>query len=172
MTNINYSFISKSKTLSAQAQLHNWLNNQHFSHFLTIRPPVQNYTDDLNSARKTLHYITTTFEKYLCGRHWNRNPVNFVGFIEYGKTHTCHYHLNLWAQNYTTEQIETAIELTKQHCKIPSNSMYLEKIEQTPEKVNSYITKEILADNLGHIDNNRFIFSYELFDIKCNPHTR
>jgi len=172
MQHIDYSFISKSKSLYTQAQLQNWLNEQQFTHFLTIRPPVQEYTDDLIKARESLHHITTTFEKYLCGRHWNKKPVHFVGFIEYGKTHMCHYHLNLWAQKYTTEEIQKAVDLTKKWCGLPSNSMYLEDVDHTPEKVNSYIVKEVLTDNYGHYDTARFICSNELFDKNCFMHER
>lgn len=160
-----YTYYSPTKTKQIQNELQDWLNNQIFSHFLTIRLPIGAYTENFERAKPIFHKILRHFEKSLVGRHWNRSPVNFIGTAELGKNKIWHLHLLLWAQKYTNEEIHAAVESVAQKLKLTNRALKLQEIDLTPSALNSYVTKEITADNLGHFNTDRLIFSETLFNL-------
>lgn len=165
----NITYYSPVQTNKVQAQLRDWLDNQIFSHFITVRLPIAASTDNFEKATPKFHKIMRHFEKSLVGRHWNRNPVHFVGTAELGKNKIWHLHLLLWAQKYTDEKIVAAVANVTQKLELTDRTINVQAINRTPHILNGYITKEITADNLGHFNTDRLIFSEMLFNL---PHQR
>jgi len=156
----------KYKTITtkyAQKSLNDWLNNKIFTHMLTIKLPLWAITPDLQNANNVLYKIVKHFEKSLVGRAWHKHPVHFVGFAELGKHKVWHWHLLLWAQEYTDEQLNTAVKKTIKSMKLTTKRLCLSPITHTPDYLNGYCTKEIIVDNYGHINQERFVCSDVLF---------
>lgn len=166
----NITYYSPTQTQKTRESLQDWLNNQIFSHFLTVRLPIGAYTDKFEQALPKFHKIIRHFEKSLVGRHWNRNPVHFVGTAELGTNKVWHLHLLLWAQKYTDTEIQTALDNITEKLKLTDRTLDLQEIDRTPDILNGYITKEITADNLGHFNTDRLIFSEMLFNLPTFQH--
>ncbi len=161
----NITYYSPTQTKKVQDSIQDWLNNQMFSHFMTIRLPLGAYTDNFDKAKPIFHKIIRHFEKSLVGRHWNRNPVHFVGTAELGTHKIWHLHLLLGAQKYTNEEIQNALDKVIKKLKLTERTIDLQEIDRTPDILNSYLTKEITADNLGHFDTDKVIFSEIEFNL-------
>ena len=155
--------IQPNQTQRVQQSLTDWLNNKIFTHMLTIKLPLWAITSDLHEANNILYKIVKHFEKALIGRAWHKHPLHFVGLAELGAHKVWHWHLLLWAQEYTDEQLQNAVKKTIKNMKLTEKRLYLCPIEYTPDYLNSYCVKEVVVDNNGHFDTERFICSDVLF---------
>ena len=156
----------KYKTITtkyAQKSLNDWLSNKIFTHMLTIKLPLWAITPDLQDANNVLYKIVKHFEKSLVGRAWHKHPVHFVGFAELGKHKVWHWQLLLWAQEYTDEQLYTAVKKTVKSMKLTAKRLYLSPITHTPDYLKAYCVKELVVDKYGHLNTERFICSDLLF---------
>lgn len=151
------------KTQCVQQSLTNWLNDKIFTHMLTIKLPLWAITPNLNEANKVLYKIIKRFEKELVGRAWYKHPVHFVGFAELGKHKVWHWHLLLWAQQYTDEQLTSAVTKTAKRMNLTDKRIFVCPITTRPDYLNAYCVKEIVVNNDRHINTERFICSDVLF---------
>ena len=152
------------QTQYAQQSLTDWLNNKIFTHMLTIKLPLWAITYDLNEANDVLCKIAKHFEKALIGRAWHKHPLHFVGLAELGRHKVWHWHLLLWAQEYTDEQLQNAVKKTIKSMNLTEKRLHLCPIEYTPDYLNDYCVKETVVNSRGHINTDRFICSDVLFD--------
>ncbi len=152
-------------TKHTQTAIQNWLNDQIFSHFMSIRLPIPAYTDNLERAMPLFHKIVRNFERCLVGRHWNRNPVHFIGIFELGLNRVWHLHLLLWAQKYTMAEIQKAVDTVSQRLHLTDRTIDVVEIDRTPDHLNSYVVKEICSDTSGHFDGDRLTSSEIMFNL-------
>ena len=148
-----------------KSQLNGWLITQNITHFFTIRLPFLAYTTNFDKAEGHLRKIVKRFEKSLLGCHWKRYPLHFVGFAERGRFGLWHWHLLLLAEKFTTEQLLEAMIETRYYMELSKHDLDLQPIDRTPGHLNGYCMKEIWADNNGHFDSDRFIFSWDLLNL-------
>ncbi len=156
----------KNKTIMTkyvQQSLTDWLNSKIFTHMLTIKLPLWAITSDLNEANDVLYKIAKHFEKALIGRAWHKHPLHFVGLAELGRHKVWHWHLLLWAQEYTDEQLQNAVKKTIKSMNLTEKKLHLCPIKYAPDYLKSYCVKEVVVNKNGHFNTDRFICSDVLF---------
>lgn len=153
--------ITSTEKLQQQAQ--DWLDNKIFSHYLTVDLPmsVQHYNYD--KAQIVLRNIVKRYEKELVGRHWNKHPVHFVGFAEQGEHKIWHWHLLLWAFQYTNNELQSALVKTTNYMNLDNNTLDIRPINRTPWILNNYNIKELKADGKLRFDSDRIFTSDMIF---------
>ena len=153
----------KDNTQILKKDVQEWLGTMYFSHYLVVELPMNRKHYTFKQATKYLKTIVKRFEKELVGRHWEKQPVHFVGIAEWGDFHIWHWNLLLWAFQYTDEQLQTAITKTLKYMKLDEKVMKIKPIEYTRYRLNGYNSKELKADRKNHCYSNRVFFSNTLF---------
>jgi hypothetical protein len=158
---------SKTETKVVKQIITDYLHEGQYTHFLTIRLPRNRY--GLDPARKTLKGLNDAFQYKLQGRRWNKHHLPFVAIAERGRTQKYHFHLLLLSYQFTTEQIQQALNDTCVYLNLPDYTFKLQAIDYCPQQVSKYCAKELTATKNLHIDTDRIIYSDELLD---NPPKR
>jgi hypothetical protein len=137
-----------------------WLTSKHFTYFLSVQLP--NPTGYYELSIERLEVLMKRFQKELIGRSWHKKHLPFIGIVERGDDKIYHYHLLIRANDYTYEQLQSAINATCGYMKITAKTFNLQKINRTPEILSTYCTKEMTTENVG----GRVIASDDLFNTK------
>ena len=153
--------ITNTEKLQQQAQ--DWLDSKIFSHYLTVDLPISVQHYNYTKANYVLRNIVKRYEKELVGRHWNKKPVHFIGFAEQGKHKIWHWHLLLWAFQYTDAELQSALVKTIQYMNLDVKTMDIRPIDRTPWKLDKYNVKELFANGNLHFNSDRIFTSETLF---------
>jgi hypothetical protein len=159
------SYYSKTQTDKVREEFHKEIKALKPTHFLTLQFPITKRTANFDKSKKYLYSVMHNFECRLLGRHWNKKHLEFIAFAEHGKSEGWHYHILFNSGEFTTEQLETALDITTTRKKLHNEAFMLKPITSTPDCVYKYCTKETRADGKCHFDSKRFIPSRELFDL-------
>jgi len=159
-------FYNEFQSELVQMKIREWLDMESYSYFLTAKLPLLQKTESYRVATKRFARIMGTFERELIGRHWYKKHWRFVGSMETGDSGFWHIHLLFYNDYVFSEaQLGYAIFETWEKHNLAPDSLYLQEIDHTPERVNSYCLKEIRADINGHFNGDRFITSEILFNL-------
>ncbi len=141
-----------------------WAGSYNPTHFLTLRLPenMESANDDV--SERALKKIMSAFEYRLLGRHWHKKHLPFIATAEKGHGEAWHYHILFNQQNFSDEELNTAIFKTVTALHLPLYSLKLEPITAYKDYVVSYCSKEMRVVS-DIIDTDRIIPSHVLFDI-------
>lgn len=135
--------------------------------FLTVQLPDNHKTPHLSHANTHLKRIMAHVEWELLGRHWHKKHLPFICFAEKGISHQWHYHILFNQGAFSREDVETALNKTKNKLRLPSYVFKLEQVKDTG--AGTYCIKEIKADKHQHFNGERIILSEVLFGLPISP---
>lgn len=135
------------------------------NYFLTIQFPEWMRDKNPASAQENLRKLMSLFERALIGRYWSKKHLPFIAFAEHGASNDWHYHILFNSDIFNPYQLQNAIYVATLHMSIPLFSMYLERIENTPNNVFYYSEKELYIYDDKYFDSDRIILSHDLFHI-------
>ncbi len=157
--------INLKQSAELRQKVADWISEGQFTHMLTIRVPSSNRYASMEAAHTNFYRVLKRFEKSLLGKYWYNHMLYFRGFMEKGLTGTWHAHVLLWADKYSTERLQKALETTRKYTRLASDALHLVEITRTPEILSQYCVKELIADDKGHFNPDRIFLSETLFYI-------
>lgn len=167
--NINKTKPENTKTISKPKQIKNsiidWVASFNHTHFLTLQLPNSMKTDDSDTSNHHLRKIMAEFQRQLLGKHWNKKHLSFMAFAEKGKSEGWHYHIVFDGSNFTTEELQVALNKAAISRKLSPSIFYLETINHNKNKLYSYCTKEMKIKNNYNFNCDNIILSGDLFNI-------
>ena len=130
-----------------QMKLINWISGYKPTHFLTIQLPLNWRNGNIYKYDCKLKKILKRFQKCLKKNHWNKNPLPMICIAEKNQWSGYHYHILIYDCEYTTEQLQSALDRTEKDLRLTHQTFELEPITFTPEHLYSYCVKQIKTEH-------------------------
>jgi len=156
-------------------EIQNWIKEQKPTHFLTIQFKINLRSSNYEKSKNLLYKYMVSFERILKGRHWNRHHLEFICFAERNsKRDNCwHYHILLCGnKNDTTENISKALSKLKTKKDLCDNIFDLQEIIRTPDKLYNYCMKHFDITLKGRVNTDKFITSWDLFNLPYKSNSK
>ena len=144
-----------------QIKLINWISGYKPTHFLTIQLPLNWRNGNIHKYDCKLKKILKRFQKCLKRNHWNRNPLPMICVAEKNQWSGYHYHILIYNCEYTTEQLQAALDRTEKDFRLTKQTFELKPITFTPEHLYLYCVKQIKTEHniKGRISTTSTIFN-------------
>lgn len=153
------------ETQHTQTVLQQWFSNINPQYFLTIQFPIHQRNTDIVKSNKKLHRVMLDFEKLLLGKHWYRKHIPFIVMAEHGKySVNWHYHVLIYDCPFDLFKMQDVTQSVLIKLGLPHETLHIESVND--DGVNSYTSKEIIADINYHFDSDRIITSEILFNLQ------
>lgn len=130
-----------------QIKLINWISEYKPTHFLTIQLPLNWRNGNIHKYDCKLKKILKRFQKCLKRNHWNKHPLPMICIAEKNQWSGYHYHILIYDCEYTTEQLQAALDRTEKDLHLTHQTFELEPITFTPEQLYSYCVKQIKTEH-------------------------
>ncbi len=162
-----YDYIS---TKDIQTDVSKWISSNEYKFFISIQLPAHLKSSSLEKSSKSLKKIFKSLEKDLLGRRWHKHHIPFIIFAEKGTSaEEFHFHILMRDNNGVTWfdffTFSWVLRRTMDKFKLNEYNIHCEEITKTPEKLYSYVVKELVADNKKRINSERIIPSPALFNL-------
>lgn len=161
--------------VNQKESIKNWIIEQEPTHFLTIQFRVNLRSSNYEKSKNLLYRYMIGFERILKGRHWNRHHLEFICFAERNSTRdNCwHYHILLCGnEKDNTKNINRALSKLKEKMGLSDNTFDLQEIIRTPDNLYHYCMKYFNITAKGRVDTDKFITSWDLFNLPYKAKTK
>ena len=139
------------------------------THFLTVQLPLNWRNGNIHKYNQKLKKILKRFQKCLRRNHWNKNPLPMICIAERNTCAGYHFHILIYNCQYTTEQLQNALDRTTYDFKLTHHTFELEPITFTPEHLYFYCVKQIKTE---HDIKDRISTTSTLFNIPEKRQTK
>ena len=153
---------TKYEPTPTQAELIREIAKYNPTHFLTVQLPLFWRNGDIHKYTKKLKKILKRFQKCLRRNHWNKNPLPMICIAERNTWAGWHFHILIYDCQYTTEQLQAALDRTVCNLNLTHHTFELEPITFTPEHLYFYCVKQIKTE---HDMDERISTTHTLFNI-------